>query len=202
MTTATLARRGPTAAGIPDVDVVTRYPVVVEATSTYIVWVEADNPTSAAARVKDAPEEWIDGEQPVDGDITSRAVDAADWYRELEPIQGPVIACPDCLAPASEPGTRVISHRPSCGRHVHYVHVQGYGDPYSIRPAGWIVTCSCTPGRRARPGAPWVVPPVAGPFPDRDATAAAAREHVATRFHARHLPLGITTDCYPGRRFA
>lgn len=46
------------------------YPVAIQVTETYIVWVDADSPQEAASSIKDSPEEWLEGERPVEAEVS------------------------------------------------------------------------------------------------------------------------------------
>lgn len=77
------------------------YPVVIERTQTYVVWVEGDCEDSALKNAADDCWEMdLDKESPIDG---SDEVRRLDKYERQEAIRseygyeyGPRIACPDC----------------------------------------------------------------------------------------------------------
>jgi hypothetical protein len=43
------------------------YPVLITGYSKWVVWVQAEDAADARKAVEDAPYEWVDGEQTVDG---------------------------------------------------------------------------------------------------------------------------------------
>lgn len=80
------------------------YPVLVEATTTYVVWVDAETEDDALAYWADDPTDLrLDGLTAIDGSLEIQRLDRwqrQDAFRSRQQQQGigPRIACPDCGA--------------------------------------------------------------------------------------------------------
>lgn len=169
------------------------YPVVIEETRTYLVWVDAES-AEDAVRSHDQPWELVSDVEPADADMSIRTVDQYDVFSDLNRAQGPVVACQECGQEATDPdpwAPKYIRHTPDCSQHVHRVRAEATW----IAPGQfeWSTVCSCKASYRTE-SEEWVEPSIAGPFPTREEAAEAARTHVVGRLHSKNLTVGITDD--------
>lgn len=99
-----------------------RYPVQIETSETYVVWVEADTAEEAVQQVRDDSEwyEHIQGASPVSTGVDTTEVDS--WYWDApegvyhEPM-GPLDQCRLCHAPCHSVRTP-MNHTPDCSEQI------------------------------------------------------------------------------------
>lgn len=93
-----------------------RYPVVIEASNYYLVWVEADTAAKAVEAVKNDGEwyELISGDTPFGGDMTAREPDA--WEADETSKIGPLNQCSECSGRQHYAGSSAMFHEPSCSK--------------------------------------------------------------------------------------
>jgi len=105
-----------------------RYPVQIETTETYVVWVEAEDPEDAVRSVRDDSEwyEYLRDASPVSSDVNTTKVDPWCWDAENgvyhEPM-GPVGRCRICDAP-SHSVRAPLQHTDRCP--VQFARTTGY----------------------------------------------------------------------------
>lgn len=95
-----------------------RYPVMVQVTQTYVLWLEGESSEQAARRLNEDSEwyEQIEGEQPVDHSFEAEAPESWDRYHVYPQRIGPARGCQTCQSPQpwdDPPGTWV-HHTSSC----------------------------------------------------------------------------------------
>ena len=159
------------------------YPILLEATETRIVWVDAEDPEEALRQVEDcAYDYWRDGEDDADSSgVTASTAPSCDssWRRP----GGPHDACRECgaVATSAEPDP-YFQHPGTCSRHIHDVHV-GTVRMHPDQGEQWRLRCSCG-----------VLLQVLGDSPGDPVLAAAAVDHVAGHRHYGNVRLGLVSD--------